>query len=78
MSSPNPELLQLGAVGIIFLFFIKEFFQWLKNKKNNNNKEEVKFQLMLLNQKVDNHIQHIRDELIEIREDIRDIKNKLS
>ena len=78
MSSPNPELLQLGAVAIIFLFAIREFFQWLKNKKNNNNKEEVKFQLMLLNQKVDNHIQHIRDELIEIREDIRDIKNKLS
>ena len=72
----HPELLQLGAVAVIFLFAIKEFFQWLKNRKNSNG-QDVNLQLVMLNQKLDNHIQHIRYEIIEIKEDIREIKDKL-
>lgn len=31
------SVLQLGAVAILFLIFIKDFFNWLKGRKNGNN-----------------------------------------
>lgn len=31
----NENLLQLGAVAVIFLFAIKEFFSWMKDRKSN-------------------------------------------
>ena len=30
------DLLQLGAVAVIFLFFVKEFFAYLKSRKESN------------------------------------------
>jgi len=65
----NYQLLYiLGPVGILFLFAIKEFFSYLKNK-NGGNKTEV--QLARLNEKMDNHIEHITRELIRITANIR-------
>jgi len=65
----NYQLLYiLGPVGILFLFAIKEFFSYLKNK-NGGNKAEV--QLARLNEKMDNHIEHITRELIRITANIR-------
>ena len=38
----QPEILQLGAVAILFLFAIREFFNWLKNRKENGVLQELK------------------------------------
>jgi len=65
----NYQLLYiLGPVGILFLFAIKEFFSYLKNK-NGGNKTEV--QLARLNEKMDNHIEHITQELIRINANLK-------
>ena len=32
---PEPEYIQLGAMGIILIFAIKEFFSYLKSRKGN-------------------------------------------
>jgi len=63
----NPELLQIGAVSIIFLFAIKEFFAWLKVRKNGNNGTDYTTQLALVNNKLDNHIIHIEEDIKEIK-----------
>ncbi|MCR4307370.1 MAG: hypothetical protein NUV80_02330 [Candidatus Berkelbacteria bacterium] len=34
---PTNEILQLGAVAVIFLFAVKEFFGYLKSRKDSNN-----------------------------------------
>jgi uncharacterized membrane protein YhiD involved in acid resistance len=57
----TPEILQLGAVAIIFLFAIKEYFSWMKNRKENrnNNKimEEMLKELRTMN---DNHFNSLK------------------
>jgi len=51
------DFLQLGAVAIIFLFAIREFFQWLKSRNNKNGWNRKMFEeLKLLNQ---NHLNSI-------------------
>ena len=79
---PN-EIYQLGAVAVIFLFAIKEFFSWLKTKNNRKNGKDINGQLEMLNLKMDNHlsalearIRTIEKEIAEIKEDIREIKGK--
>ena len=79
---PN-EIYQLGAVAVIFLFAIKEFFSWLKTKNNKKNGKDINGQLEMLNLKMDNHlsalearIRTIEKEIAEIKEDIREIKGK--
>ena len=42
----EPEILQLGAVAIIFLFAIKEFFSWQKSRKNGSSSILRELQLM--------------------------------
>ena len=65
MPEENQLLYILGPIGILFLFAIKEFFSWLKTKKNgkNNNGEILKIVQELkgnhfenLNTKLDNLI----------------------
>lgn len=34
---PEPEIIQLGAIGIICIFLIKEVFAYLRAKKTNGN-----------------------------------------
>ena len=65
----NYQLLYiLGPVGILFFFAIKEFFSYLKNKNGGN---KVEIQLARLNEKVDNHIDHISKELIQINANLK-------
>jgi len=60
----STEILQLGAVAIIFLFAIKEFFAWLKARKNDNNGWDKKVfqEIKLLNQ---NHLHSIEKSMGE-------------
>ena len=43
----SSEYLQLGAIGIIFIFFLKEFFSYLKSRKNGNGKQDSKQNISL-------------------------------
>jgi len=76
---PEDNILQLGTVAILFLLFIKEFFSYLKSKKNgkngnsdiiktietlrNNDLGEVNYKL----NKVDDKLDRIINILIEIK-----------
>lgn len=51
---------QLGAIAIIFLFFIKEFFGFLRNKKNNKGNGEI---LKAVNAIRQNHLDSIKEKL---------------
>lgn len=53
----TPDTTQLGALAIIFLFAIKEFFAWLKIRKNKNG---VNKQILgALTQMNENHLNSI-------------------
>lgn len=54
----NPEFLQLGAVAIIFLFCIKEFFGYLKAKKSGGGNEKMLAELKLMN---NNHLHTLQE-----------------
>jgi hypothetical protein len=56
----NTEYLQLGAVAIIFIFAIKEFFAWQKAKKNNLPTEDLKNLLSELKLLNTNHLMSIK------------------
>lgn len=57
------NLLQLGAVAVIFLFAIKEFFAWLKQRKENGSKSNVVMEAMLgeLRTMNENHLHALKD-----------------
>ena len=81
----SSEYLNLGAVAIIFLFAIKEFFSWLKNKDNKKNGKDINGQLIMINNKIDNHLvslterlRIIEKEITTIQEDIREIKKDIT
>lgn len=63
----NPEIPQMIAIGIIFLFSIKEFFAYLRARMNGNNGTDYATQLALVNNKLDNHITHIEEDIKEIK-----------
>ena len=71
-------LLYLTPIGIIFVFAIKAFFDWLKSKNGNtcitqikNEMSEMKINLVLINQKLENHIEHISQNLIQINANLK-------
>jgi hypothetical protein len=66
----NPEILQLGALGIILFFAIKEFFSYLKTRKNGVSNGVSKDILKALEEQNENHLKHIN-------EDISGLCNKL-
>lgn len=70
----NVELLQLGSLAIIFIFFIDKVFIYLNKRKNGNN---IDVQLAVLNNKLDNHIEHIVRDIKGIRKDLENFCNKL-
>jgi len=80
------EILQLGAVGIIFIFFLKEFFAYLKAKKNGENGNgNYKIELQNIDNKLSNHLTEVNSRMsdiergmTEIRTDIAIIKNSLN
>lgn len=79
----NTELLNLGAVAIIFIFFLKEFFAYLKVKKNGNG--NYKTELESINNKLGNHltdvngkIGDIEREMTKMQMDIKIIMNSIN
>jgi len=79
----TPEILNLGAVVIIFLFFLKEFFAYLKTKKNGNGNYKV--ELESINNKLGNHLTEVNGKIGDIERkmteqciDIKIIKESLS
>ena len=79
----TPETLNLGAVAIIFIFFLKEFFSYLKTKKNGNG--NYKAELEKINNKLGNHLTDVNGKIGDINRtmanqstDIKIIKNCLN
>ena len=67
-----------GAIGILFLFFMKEFFSYLKTKKNGNGEKDSSqdSRIAVVETKIDsiikNHLPHIeaRQERMENKIDL--------
>lgn len=59
---PNIETLQLGALAIIFLFTIKEFFVYLRSKKVNGKNNDIVSELQKMN---NNHLTSIQKAISE-------------
>ena len=68
---PEETLLLLTPIGIIFAFAIKEFFSYLKIKKIGNGNANYDKELALINQKLDNHIEHISQAIIQINASLK-------
>ena len=65
----SPELYQLGAVAIIFMFTIKEYFGWQKAKKNGNGgQNEMLVELRRMN---DNHLHTIQTDIKDLAKETR-------
>ena len=52
---PEIEIIELGAIALLFYFAIKEFFVFLKSKKPNGT-NDVKKDIALINQQLNNHM----------------------
>ena len=62
MEETNTQIiLQLGMVGLLFFLAIREFFAYLKNRKNNNsNGSKINQQLLdAIKDQSDNHLKSI-------------------
>lgn len=80
MPDLTPDIMQIGAVAIIFLFCAREFFSYLKSRKGegkNGTYLGIDKELMLINQKLDNHIEHICEAMTEMKMDIKGIKDDI-
>ena len=84
MLTMENNILQLGAVAIIFLFAIKEFFSWLRSRKNGIDKPDVStINLKLKEISNDNHHEIIDklDTLTRINDEqlflLREIKGSI-
>ncbi len=69
------EILLLSPIGILFLFAIKEFFAYLKSKKNGSNTYEK--DIALIRQDLSNHITTFCKDLDMCRKDIDQIKTDI-
>ncbi len=67
------DLSQLGAVAIIFLFAVKEFFAYLKTKKNGNGNETFQAILTELQLMNDNHLHSLKDAIEKGNERLVDV-----
>lgn len=83
----SDNYLQIGAVAIIFLFAIKEFFAWLKVRRNGNGNDALEA-LNLMNVRLkemgnDNHHEVIGklDELVKVNNEqlyiLKDVKGSI-
>jgi len=71
------EIYQVGAVAIIFLFAIKEFFGWLKTRNGNGQKTQTETEIASINNKLDNHLTAMNKEITELKEDMREVKGDI-
>ena len=69
-------LISLTPVGILFLIFIREFFSYLKTKKNGSTINYEK-ELALMNSKLDNHITAFCEDLRDTKEDIKIMRESI-
>ncbi len=70
-----PEILQLGAVAVIFLFAVKEFFAYLRTKKTNGNgnsslNQAILSELQMMNE---NHLHALKDAIEKGNERLVDV-----
>jgi len=65
------KLLDIGAIAFIFALCVKEFFAYLKNKKNGNS-SGVMSQAILgeLTRMNNNHLEHIQDCMVTNNKDL--------
>ena len=73
----NPEITQIGAIGIITIFLIKEVFSYLRTKKTNQNNSSYKKDIAGINLKLTNHITGIEGKIDDIERDVRETKTDI-
>jgi preprotein translocase subunit YajC len=71
---PN-DLTQMGAVAIIFIFAIKEFFAFLKARKNNSNNGNIMKALKLIE---DNHLGGLNNKIDKLDDKLDKVINILT
>ena len=75
------QLLQIGGIlGIpaaLFALAIREYFAWQKTRKSPNG-EEVNIKLAVIQEKLDNHIQHFCSALDKNCQDVEAIKKDIN
>ena len=65
------ELLDVGAIAVIFAFCVKEFFTYLKNKKNGNSNGVISQAILgELTRMNNNHLEHIQDCMVQNNKDL--------
>lgn len=69
------ELMQLGALGILFALAIKEFFAYLKTRKNGHSETVDNVIVAALNKLGDNHLNHVE---MAVKEGDQKIVEKLN
>jgi len=84
---PTAETITIGAV---FLYFVNEFFKYLKTRKNENSKidkgdikaftkdiTEINTDITRIDTVLSNHISHLREDMIDVKRDVGIMKNSL-
>ena len=70
------ELLELGAIALLFYFAIKEFFVFLKSKKPNRT-NDVKKDIALINQQLNNHMNDYNKCINRIEDLVKENSNNI-
>ena len=64
------EILNLGAVAILFFLFMKEFFSYLNTKKNENGNEKYEKALEAINEKLGNHLTDVNRRISGVEKEV--------
>ena len=67
MPTIENNLLELGALAVIFIFFIFKFFEYLKGKKGNSTEKQLLEQVTAMN---NNHLNTICENITEGNKDV--------
>lgn len=68
---------QLGMVGIVMIFLIKEIFAWLKIKKANQDNTDYKKDIAGINLQLTNHITEIKSKTDNIEKKVGETKTDI-
>ena len=71
------EYTQLLAMGVVFIFAIREFFSYLKIKKANQNNTDYKKDIARINLNLTNHITEIEGKISDIERDVGETKTDI-
>lgn len=76
---PEIEIIELGAIAILFYFAIKEFFVFLKSRKINgtNGTNDVKKDIALINQQLNNHMNDYNKCINRIEDLVKENSNNI-